>query len=58
MAKLKKDILIHILVTFMILCDIFSARYFLVNGNFLGVVAMLSFSISIVVTRQLDDYHN
>ena len=57
MAKLKKDILIHILVTFMILCDIFSARYFLVNGNFLGVVAMLSFPISIVVTHQWD-YHN
>ena len=51
MAKLKKDILIHILVTFMILCDIFSARYFL------GVIAMLSFPISIVVTRQWD-YHN
>lgn len=57
MAKSKKDILIHILVTFMILCDIFLARYFLVNGNFLGVVAMLSFPISIVVTRQWD-YHN
>jgi hypothetical protein len=57
MAKSKKDILIHILVTFIILCDIFSARYFLVKGNFLGVVAMLSLPISIVVTRQLD-YHN
>lgn len=57
MVKSKKDILIHILVTFMILCDIFSARHFLVNGNFIGVVAMLSLPISIVVTRQLD-YHN
>lgn len=57
MAKSKKDILIHILVTFIILCDIFSARYFLVNGSFLGVVAMLSLPISIVVTRQWD-YHN
>lgn len=54
MAKLKKDILIHILVTFMILCDILLARYFFVNGSFLGVVAMLSLPISIVVTRQWD----
>jgi len=54
MAKSKKDILIHILVTFIILCDIFSIRYFLVNGSFLGVVAMLSLPISIVVTRQWD----
>lgn len=54
MAKSKKDILIHILVTFIILCDIFLARYFLVKGNFLGVIVMLLFPISIVATRQWD----
>ena len=52
MAKLKKDILIHILVTFMILCDILLARYFFVNGNFLGVIAILLFPISIVASRE------
>jgi len=57
MVKSKKDILIHILVTFIILCDIFLARYFLVNGNFLGVVVMLLFPISIVATRQWE-YRN
>ena len=47
-SKLKKNILIHILVTFMILCDILLARYFFMNGNFLMVIAMLLFPIGIV----------
>ena len=57
MIKSKKNILRHILVTFIILRDIFLARNFLVNGNFLGVVVTLSFPISIVSTRQWD-YHD
>jgi hypothetical protein len=48
MTKSKKNILIHILVTFIILCSILLARYFFVKGNFLGVIAMLLLPISIV----------
>ena len=48
MAKSKKNILIHILVTFIILCSILLARYFFVKGDFFGVIAMLLFPIGIV----------
>ena len=52
MAKSKKDILIHILVTFIILCSILLARYFFVKGNFLGVIAMLLFPIIIAANSE------
>ena len=52
--KIEKNILRHILVTFIILCDIFLARYFFVNSNFLVVIVMLLFPISIVATSQWD----